>query len=158
MEDRNRARNAAEDERWQGELQRWLEDSRRWQTEHLDALAELMTLEAEVLANGAALRRHSEAVKRQGRDSATPGDQFDTSSSAGRDDSALIVAQERQAAEHTALRDEHERIKQYHDAVMAHLSTLKAAIETAFAKSPPEELKRGFDRHVLSEAGGNADG
>ncbi len=142
MENRNHIRNPLEDERWQDEREHWLEDSRRWQEEHLDALAELLTLEFEVLANGVAVRRHREVVEHEEPDLQKHGDEFDTSSAAGNGYSALVTMQERQAAEHAALRDEHERIKHYHDAVMGQLSALKAAIETVLSESPPEELER----------------
>lgn len=148
MEDHHRISTSIGDRQWQAERSRWLDEARRWQREHLDALAELLTLEAEVLAKGTTLRRHSQVVARQERDAAAHVEEYDTSSAAGNGYAALVAWRERQATEHTALRREHERIKQYHDAVTAQLSALKMTIESGFTEYPPEELERGL-RHAL---------
>lgn len=148
MEDRKLTPNQTEQQQWRRERARWIEDSRRWQTEHVDALAELTTLQAEVLANSAALRRHIEAVEGQARASAMHEHEVDVSTPAGAGYLGLIATHRRLAAEHTTLRDKHERTTRYHRAVLAQLSKLKTAIDAEFAASPPERLESGL-RHTL---------
>mgnify|MGYP001034689609 CR=1 FL=1 len=112
----------------------WRVDIERWRREHESALAQLAKLQEIIRLHGDALNSHAEAVERHHQslqDNARAMSEYQSQGGGEGVQQRMASHHNELAEQHEAQRDAHERIKKYHHTVMAHLATMKTAIDAA---------------------------
>ena len=132
----SKERNTLEDMRpdhrqWDYEHSIWRVDIERWRTEHESALSDLAKLQEIIREHGDLLDTHAETMEWQQqrlRDHNRAMAEFKRVGG-GSVQEAMGMEHRKHAEQHNGQRAAHERIEEYHHKVVAHQTTLRAAIE-----------------------------
>ena len=124
----------AEHRQWDYVHSTWRVDVERWQREHESALSQLAKLQEIIRLHGEALESHAQAIERHQQGLRDHGRAMSEYQSQGVDEplqEKMASKHRKLAGQHKAQGDAHERIKEYHHTVMAHLTMLRTAIDAA---------------------------
>jgi len=117
---------------WESDVAMWRDDIGIWERGHQNALKELNRIAERLTEHNASLESHVDQLDSH---EANTLQHEHTVSAECRDHTEpsphSMSDHAKEAAQHQRLRDAHERMKKHHHTVMAHISMLKATLDSA---------------------------
>ena len=124
----------ADHRHWKNDISMWQDDIEQWRSQHATAQETLEQIASMIADHAKSLEEHADKLQALVNGLEYHEQILSESLRGGSDadlDDSLLERHEEQASTITNQRDAHERIKTHHHIAMAHVATLKAALEAA---------------------------